>query len=157
MTKFHNAAIKGIPSQGISFRIGVLQMLNLYDIFTKIRDITLENSTLEAARLKSTFFTRNRKMSFPQILLFILKGINTSTQSALNRFFRIDPADGSSINQQALSKARSHFDHSPFEKMFRAVVEMRYCGEHAVRLRCGCRVPAVDGSAVALPGMPKLL
>jgi hypothetical protein len=26
-----------------------------------------------------------------------------------------------------------------------------------VRLRCGCRVPAVDGSAVALPDMPKLL
>ncbi|MDR2522427.1 MAG: hypothetical protein LBC93_01820 [Synergistaceae bacterium] len=90
-------------------------------------------------------------------ILFILKGINTSTQSALNRFFRIDPADGSSISQQALSKARSHFDHSPFEKMFQAVVEMRYCGEHEVRLLCGCHVPAVDGSTIALPDMPKLL
>jgi hypothetical protein len=38
------------------------------------------------------------------------------------------------MSQQALSKARSHFDHSPFELIFRDLVQQRYCGEHEIHL-----------------------
>ena len=61
------------------------------------------------------------------------------------------------MNQQALSKARSHFEHSPFEKMFRATVEMRYCREHKIAALYGCQLLAVDGSGPVCPLYSKFL
>jgi hypothetical protein len=61
------------------------------------------------------------------------------------------------MTQQALSKARSHFDHSPFERLLRDIVEQRYCGEHKINLWHTYQIFAVDGSDNALPKMPGLL
>lgn len=132
-------------------------MLDFMHVTQDTQKIVSENSTVEAAKLAPSFFTRKRKMSFPSILLFILKGINTSTQTALNRFFRQEMDEEKVMSQQAFSKARSHFDHSPFEKMFRSLVNMRYCGEHEIELMYGCQILAIDGSDIALPDMPNLL
>ena len=139
------------------FSMGVLQMSVLGSALDKIRGIVIDKTTMEDARLDPKFFTRNRKMPFQSILMFLLRGVRTSTQSALNRFFRDDLDEGNVMSQQALSKARSHFDHSPFEKMFRSIVEMRYCGEHEIATLHGYQILAVDGSDIALPDMPAML
>lgn len=135
----------------------MVQMLSLSDILRITGDIIFAQLTLQTARLRPEFFTRKRNMSFPEILLFILKGFNTNTHTALRRFFRDDLKEERSMSQQALSKARSHFDHSPFEKVFRNSVNMRYCGEHDITLVHGYQLLAADGSAVALPDVPALL
>jgi hypothetical protein len=96
-------------------------------------------------------------MTFPDIVLFTLNGFNTSTKTALNRFFKNVLNRENIMSQQALSKARSHFNHSPFELMFRDLVRQRYCGEHKISLLHGYQILAVDGSDVALPKMPGLL
>jgi hypothetical protein len=114
------------------------------------------SSTLETARLKSSYFTRVRKMVFKNIVLFLLKGFNTSTQTALNRFFAQTFEQAKTMTQQALSKARSHFDHSPLELIFRDLVEQRYSGEHNINLWRDYQIFAVDGSDIALPKMPGL-
>lgn len=133
-------------------------MLVLSNVLQKLTAILLQNSTLEAARFKSSYFTRKRKMTFYQIVLFILSGFKTNTQTALNRFFaHALNEEGSAMSQQALSKARSHFDHSPFELFFRDLVQMRFSGEHEIRLFCGLQIFAVDGSDLALPDIPGLL
>jgi hypothetical protein len=112
---------------------------------------------LEAARFKPTFFTRERKMTFSEIVLFILSGFKTNTQTALSRFFHDYIEKGNVMSQQAFSKARSHFDHSPFEFFFRDQIRRRFGGEHEIRLLYGFQVLAVDGSDIALPDIPKLL
>jgi hypothetical protein len=114
-------------------------------------------STLEAARLKPSYFTRVRKMAFKNIVFFVLKGFNTSTQTALNRFSEQNFEQVETMSQQALSKARSHFDHSPFELIFRDLVEQRYSSEHKINLWYGYQIFAVDGSDAALPKMPGLI
>ena len=80
--------------------------------------------TLDEARFKPTNFTRKRKMPFDLVLRFMLENAKMSTQTALNRFMRKmtkDSIEGEiKISQQAFSEARNKFDHSPFEKMFRA-------------------------------------
>jgi hypothetical protein len=135
-----------------------MAMLTLSDILQKLTAILSQNSTLEAARFLESYFTRNRKMTFSQIVLFILSGFKTNTQTALHRFFAHSLNDeGSAMSQQALSKARSHFEHSPFELCFRDLVQMRFCGEHEIRLLHGLQLFAVDGSDLALPDIPKLL
>jgi hypothetical protein len=121
-------------------------MLNLLKLLTRMESIAVNQKTMEEARLEPRFFTRNRKMSFQEIVMFILGGIHSSTQSALNHFFGKYLDTKNTMSQQALSKARSHFDHSPFEKMFRACVEMRYCGEHEIQTLYDYHILAVDGS-----------
>jgi hypothetical protein len=132
-------------------------MLLLSNIAQIIRETLLQTSTLEAARLNPAFFTRERKMTFSEIVLFVLSGFKTSTQTALNRFFVQVLKEEKPMSQQALSKARSHFDHSPFELIFRKVVQMRFCGEHDITLLHGFQILAVDGSHIALPDTAQLL
>jgi hypothetical protein len=96
-------------------------------------------------------------MTFQGIVWFILSGFNTNTQIALNRFFKKTFEQEESMSQQAFSKARSHMNHSPFELLFRDLVELRYCGEHEISLLYGYQILAVDGSDIALPQMPGLL
>jgi hypothetical protein len=143
--------------QGISHWIEVLKMLSLSDVLSRLIMILSQLSTLEAARLKPVYFTRVRKMDFKNIALFVLKGFNTSTRTALYRFFAQNLEQVEAMTQQAVSKARSHFDHSPFERLFRDIVELRYRGEHKINLWHGCQLFAVDGSDIALPKMPNLL
>jgi hypothetical protein len=90
-------------------------------------------------------------------VLFIINGFKTSTQAALNRFFHDSIDMENTMSQQAFSKARSHFDHSPFEYFFRDQILRRFCGEHEIRLLNDFQIFAVDGSDIALPDMPKLL
>ena len=112
---------------------------------------------MEAARFEPTFFTRKRKMTFPEIVMFILCNFKTNTQMALNRFFNDFIKKENTMSQQALSKARSHFDHSPFEFFFRDQIRRRFSGEHEIRLLHGFQVLATDGSDIALPDVPNIL
>jgi hypothetical protein len=132
-------------------------MLTLSDATERAQELLSRASTLETARTKPSFFTRVRKMTFQGIVLFMLSGFNTSAQIALNRFFKKILDQEETMSQQAFSKARSHIDHSPFELLFRDLVQLRYCGEHEISLLHGYQILAVDGSDIALPKMPGLL
>jgi hypothetical protein len=132
-------------------------MLTFSDATKRLQKTLSEPSTLETARTKPSFFTRVRKMTFQGIVLFMLSGFNTNTQTALNRFFKKTLDQEETMSQQAFSKARSHIDHSPFELLFRDLVQLRYCGEHEISLLHGYQILAVDGSDIALPKMPGLI
>lgn len=82
------------------------------------RAILRKPSTLDESRFSPRYFTRNRKMPFPKLLKYLLSMFKTSTQAALNVFFE---GESITMSQQALSKARSKFDHTPFLKLFVAV------------------------------------
>ena len=94
---------------------------------------------LEKARKSPRFFTRKRKMDFPQLVYFLMNTINNSTQTALNRFFKNILEESTHMSQQALSKARSRFDHSPFEGMTGKLsacdtaLERKYANGRAIR------------------------
>ena len=62
------------------------------------------------------------------------------------------------MTQQALSKARSHFDHSPFLKAFYEVVNAEYNLSDDANLprRYGYKFLAIDGSVIPLPNLPEL-
>ena len=96
-------------------------------------------------------------MPFECLLQYLICGCKGATQAVLNEFFQ---RKGETIHmtQQALSKARSHFDHSPFMKAFYATVNAEYNKEKDVELprRCGLKFIAIDGSDIALPNLPEL-
>lgn len=113
-------------------------------------------STLDESRFKPEYFTRKRKMPFEKVLKFLLSMHKTSSQTALNKFFE---SKGITMSQQALSKARSKFDHTPFFKLFTAVRDAFYGKEYLDKLYKfhDKFLIAIDGSETALPNLPKLL
>ena len=113
-------------------------------------------STLNESRLNPRYFTRKRKLPFYALLKFLLSMHKTSTQSALGKFLE---RKGITMSQQALSKARSKFDHTPFLKLFNGIRNAFYSSEYIDKLHKfnGKFLIAIDGSDTALPNLPSLL
>jgi hypothetical protein len=116
----------------------------------KLVSIIYSEETLTHARLKLTAFIRNRKMSFQLALRFMLDMGKTTLHTRLNRFFA-NTKEGSAVTQQAFSKLRSQFDHSPFETMVRELVKEEYSGMYDLPTWHGMHVMAIDGSYLQLP------
>ena len=114
------------------------------------------DSTLNESRLKPQYFTRNRKLPFQKLLKYLLSMHKSSSQSALNNFLE---REGITMSQQALSKARSKFDHTPFLKLFTAIRDAFYGTEYINTLRKYNNkfIIAIDGSDTSLPNLPSLL
>ena len=113
-------------------------------------------STLNESRFKPQYFTRKRILSFEDLLRYLLSMHKTSNQSALNKFLERRDI---TMSQQALSKARSKFDHSPFLKLFNGVRNAFYSAEYLPTLRKfhDKFLVAIDGSGTSLPNLPALL
>jgi hypothetical protein len=97
-------------------------------------------------------------MPFHELLYFMLNPAKECLQTRLNNFFKLIGRIGMRIAQQAISKARNHFDHSPFEKMARAHVKLEYGGMFDDELETwhGYHIFGIDGSSAILPNTPEL-
>ena len=121
-----------------------------------IKQIANSKETKETARFKPEYFTRNRLMPFSDLLMFLLNPAKECLQTRINNYFRVIGKTGMRMTQQALSEARSHFDHSPFEKMARKHVEKEYNGNYPIETWKGYHVFGIDGSSAILPSSPEL-
>lgn len=110
---------------------------------------------LNEARSKSVYFTRKRKMPFHKLLHFMLSGRKSATQAALDEYFKL-AGDEIHMSQQAYSKARNNFDHSPFRKAFYVTRDEDYADDSDLGRFHGYKIFAVDGSLIPLPNIPAL-
>jgi len=129
-------------------------MLNL-ELIELLRIIVCSRETLDVARAVENSFTRNRGMSFPDALAFMLDMRKTTLQTRLNLYFE-HVKEGEPISQQAFSKLRMNFDHSPFETMVRELVKKEYSGQYDLPRWNGYHVFAIDGSYLQLPRVDAL-
>ena len=107
-------------------------MINLEYLLT-LMSIANAQVTLDTARLRENAFTRKRKMSFAGAVSFLLDMRKTTLQTRLNLYFQRTEG-GAPISQQAFSKLRMNFDHSPFETTVRECVKKEYSGQHELPL-----------------------
>jgi hypothetical protein len=122
-----------------------------------LREIIQSPTTLHEARFSPKYFTRNRKLSFQDVLRFLLNPAKECLQTRIENFFEyVTKDEDATMSEQALSKARSHFNHSPFEKMANALISEEYSGRHVMPLWNGFHVFAVDGSEITLPNTKEL-
>jgi hypothetical protein len=126
-------------------------VMTTFEILDSLSFVTHDHNTLEVARFKATSFTRNRGMMFPDAISFMLDMRKTTLQTRLNLYFGKVKGGESAISQQAFSKLRMNFDHSPFEKMVRETVKREYSGQYVLPLWHGYHVLASDGSHLQLP------
>ena len=134
------------------------------DYIKRAVEFLVEETALPISREKSVkserAFTRNRKMSFTQLVYFILNGIKTTTQTALNRYFTLLEKD-IHMSQSALSQARNKINHYIFKRYFEITATLPYKNELTFRKCKGIKykgkiVSAIDGTQVKLPYTAKL-
>jgi len=124
-------------------------MLN-QEVLDYLDFIANAQQTLDFARTKENSFTRDRGMPFPDALSFMLDMRKTTLQTRLNQFY-LNVKGGDPISQQAFSKLRMNFDHSPFETMARGLVSKEYSGQYDLPLWNGYHIFGIDGSYLQLP------
>lgn len=129
--------------------------MNNLDFLKLITLIANSKETLDCAKLRANAFMRKRKMLFTDALSVLLDMRKTTLQTRLNLYFKTTKG-GDPISQQAFSKLRMNFDHSPFETMVRVAVKKEYSGEYELPLWQGYHVVAVDGSYLQLPRADEL-
>jgi hypothetical protein len=119
-------------------------------LLSKLKEITEGKETLEKSRQTVEAFTRKRGMTFAEAIRFMLDMRKTTLQTRLNMFYR-NVKGGEPISQQAFSKLRMKFDHSPFERMVRETVKEEYSGQYELPIWNGYHLFGVDGSFLQLP------
>ena len=108
----------------------------------------------EEARKKPQDFTRDRKMPFVNLVYFMLNMIKASTQTCLDRFFKLIGREDVHMSQQAFSEARQKIKWEAIRELFRMIVDLIYEGHYDTWH--GYRLMAIDGTKLQLPDDPKL-
>lgn len=119
-------------------------------ILNKVYDKIKSKEFLEVSRMKQSDFTRNRKMSFPKLMFFIMTNTKKSLQSALFAFGSRFKFENGTYTKQAFSKARKKINPSAFLNIFKESVEMFYKDGKYKRFK-GYRVTAIDGTKLNMP------
>jgi len=126
-------------------------------IWERTLEIINNPETKYEARKSPKYFTRKRGMKFAENVIFVINKGNTSIQSEMNRFFCNHKEGAESISEQAFSKARNHYDESPFVKLFKMTVEESYREESTLsKMYKGYYLFAIDGSDLVLPQCSEL-
>jgi len=104
-------------------------------------------------------FTRNRSLTFPRLISFMLNMVNGSIQSELSRFFQVvydHPISINSVSTAAFCKARKKISHTAFKELNTCLIDTFYDSYQAKKWN-GFRLLAVDGSVTNIPNTPELL
>jgi hypothetical protein len=118
------------------------------------KDIIYNPAFKEMARKSSKFFTRNRKMPFEDLVIFMLFHLKCSIPSSLRRYFKIKE-ENTTMSQQSLSEAREKLTVDAFKYLYRKSIETII--QYRTLMWHGYRIYANDGSKITLPDDAKLL
>jgi hypothetical protein len=107
------------------------------------------------ARLSPKFFSRERKVGFSDIVMFILSFAKKTLQLELDSFFRIVKDGNMSITKQAFSAARQKISPTVFRTLQNEMVELFYTASD-VRTYRGYRLLAIDGTTLEMKNSKEL-
>lgn len=113
---------------------------------------------ISRVRNKESNFTRNRKLVFKELVVFILTLPKKTLTIELNNYF-VDnkkKSDQVIVSKQAFSVARQKVDEVVFKDIIDITVNTRYESEY-VNLYKGYRILAEDGSTEKLPEKKELI
>ena len=122
------------------------------DIFLSfMRSCVFDRDFQQRHRTKSSAFSRDRKLTFPRVILFLIQKSVKPLQIALNELFDRVDATCLSVSASAFSQARVKLAHTAFIELNKSGVVDTLYGDADYRTWRGFRVLAVDGSTIILP------
>lgn len=122
-------------------------------IFKFLKKIISSNDFIDRNRNSKTAFTRNRKLPFNTLIIFLINFVRGSYQDELDKFFktifRLDVAKRF-VSKAALTKARAKLKYDAFVELNAHLIN--YFEKHLpARSWFGFRLLAIDGSLTRLP------
>ncbi len=115
-------------------------------LIKNVKSLIASASFKEKRCLKNTAFTRNRKLSFQNIMYFVLSMPQKPLTTELEIFFGDKRL---SVSKQAFSKARYKISPLAFKDIFKLSTDLFQFTNHP-KTWDGYRVFAVDGSEIAV-------
>jgi hypothetical protein len=104
---------------------------------------------LNSARQRPQDFTRNRKMPFAHLVMFMLNMIKSSIQNCLDSYFERTGQLDIHMKEQSFSEARQKIKWEAFRDLFKTIVNLIYTGYFETWH--GYRVSAIDGTKLQIP------
>ena len=104
-------------------------------------------------RLKSSAFTRKRKLTAKRILMILLQRMVRSLQLGMDHFFEYFEEE--TVSKQAFSKARANLNPQYVRKFADGIAEM-HAQDTDAPCYCGMRLIAIDGTDIALENSAEL-
>jgi hypothetical protein len=135
-------------------RVNLKSQVQLSDAVERTEDKIHNQEFLDLARQRPEDFTRNRKMPFPRLVLFMLNMLKASIQTCLDRFFELIGQEDVHMTEQSFSEARQKIRWEAFHELFKTIVDYVY--ECHYETWHGYRVSAIDGTKIQLPDEQKL-
>lgn len=123
----------------------------LTSILQRSNELILSEDFLAKHRIGNAF-TRSGKLSFSNLIYFILQSAHKSIQINYSKFLDNFLSEALPfVSKQAVSKARQGISHKAFIELFRVSVEQFYDQSPDVHTWNGFHVYAIDGSTIQIP------
>lgn len=110
---------------------------------------------LRRARTSPNAFTRSRKLSFADYMLFLISGAKNSLQAELNHYLDMTNREDQTYSKQAFSKGRQRIRPEAFKELSDVVVRSVFM-QSVTRTWENHHLLAIDGSRLNLPINPAL-
>ena len=121
-----------------------------YQITRKASDLINSDDYRERNITRLTAFTRNRKLSFPVMIVLLLNFLTRTMQIELDDFFaNVLDAGTDSVTKQAFFKARKNILPDAFKELFLMTRDM-VLNKNKIKRHKGYRILAIDGSELRL-------
>ena len=121
-----------------------------YQITRKASDLINSDDYRERNITRQTAFTRNRKLSFPVMIVLLLNFLTRTMQIDLDDFFaNVLDAGTDSVTKQAFFKARKNILPDAFKELFLMTRDM-VLNKNKIKRHKGYRILAIDGSELRL-------
>lgn len=108
------------------------------------------------ARSNAASFTRSSKMSFPETIICILRGMKTGIQTGVHAFLDEVGRENEQYSKQAFSKRRQNIRPEAVQELFNDTVNYCYKELPLERYR-NFHIMAIDGSRLNLPCTNELM
>lgn len=121
-------------------------------IFAKLHECLVSAILRETFRVRAEDFTRQRKMPFEKVLLFMMNLSRRSMQVELTKFMRSFSDGVRDVTKSAFNQNRKKVRPEVFRKLLEVITQEFYSdNEQRVKRWMGMRVLATDGSTFRLP------
>ena len=121
-----------------------------YQLTRKASELVNSDDFRKRNIVKPTAFTRNRKLTFPVMIVLLLNFLTKTMQIELDDFFaNVLDAKTDSVTKQAFFKARKNILPSAFIELFLMTRDM-VLNNNKIKRHKGYRVFAIDGSELLL-------
>ena len=121
-----------------------------YQITRKASELINSDDYRKRNIIKQTAFTRNRKLTFPVMIVLLLNFLTRTMQIELDDFFaNVLDAEMKSVTKQAFFKARKNILPDAFKELFLMTRDM-VLSKNKIKRYKGYRILAIDGSKLRL-------